>query len=76
VPRSAIRCLCWKGNSAGACPGGNVGRLHLDKADTIPNPLKLAISLAVVVRNQLPDDCVGYRPGYPFAQTLCDVAAP
>ena len=48
MPRSAIRCSCWKGNSAGACPGGNVGRLHLDKADTIPNPLKLAISLAVV----------------------------
>src|SRR5436190_11302052 len=23
-------------------------------------------------RNQLPDDCVGYHPGYPFAQTLCD----
>jgi len=27
-------------------------------------------------RNQLPDDCVGYHPGYPFAQTLCDVAEP
>jgi transposase-like protein len=27
-------------------------------------------------RNQLPDDCVGYHPGYSFAQTLCDVAEP
>ena len=27
-------------------------------------------------RDQLPDDCVGYHTGYPFAQTLCDVAEP
>jgi transposase-like protein len=27
-------------------------------------------------RNQLPDDCAGHHPGYPFAQTLCDGAEP
>src|SRR6266516_3054988 len=28
VQWSAIRCLCWKANSVGGRPGGNVGRLH------------------------------------------------